>query len=215
MVLVYFWRTSLEQSPFDPCHYILSHHEHGPLEGVLGLHVYDGICGGSDYFSQKLASLEKKYPFGPKKLQNFTFTGIKMNQLPNGTITMNQSKYVKAINPIKTTLQRRQQGENKVTEDERPSLRGLIGSLQYAAVHTRPDIARRLSMLQSKIKSATVSTLISANQALQEAKKTPWHYHSNSTYTHRRLSIPGIFWRIICIQIQPKFPHWLHDHGDP
>eukprot|EP00435_Cladocopium_sp_Y103_P041817 s1270_g11.t1 len=159
------------QSPFDPCQYILRHHETGSLEGVLGLHVDDGICGGSQYFSQKIDLLEKQYPFGSKKLQKFTFTGIEMDQQPNGTITMSQSNYVRAINPIKITQERRQQSESKVTEEERQMLRGLIGSLQYAAVHTRPDLASRLSMLQSNINSATVATLISANQALHEAKK--------------------------------------------
>ena len=42
------------QSPFDPCQFVLRHHETGKLEGILGLHVDDGICGGSQYFSQKI-----------------------------------------------------------------------------------------------------------------------------------------------------------------
>lgn len=159
------------QSPFDPCKFLLYHHETGSLEGVLGLHVDDGICGGSQYFSQKIDLLEAKYPFGSKKVKQFTFTGIEMDQLANGTITMNQSTYVRAIEPIKISTERRQQPEAAVTEAERQSLRGLVGSLQYAAVHTRPDIASRLSMLQSSINSATVTTLITANQALHEAKK--------------------------------------------
>ena len=58
-----------------------------------------------------------------------------------------------------------------VTEEERQALRGLVGSLQYAAVHTRPDLSSRLSMLQSAINKATINTLITANQALHEAKK--------------------------------------------
>ena len=78
-------RLGFTQSPFNPCQYILRHHEHGTLEGVLGLHVDDGICGGSQYFSNKIACLEKKYPFGSKKLKQFTFTGIEMDQLSNGT----------------------------------------------------------------------------------------------------------------------------------
>ena len=169
-------KLGFSQSPFDPCQYILRHHQAGKLEGVLGLHVDDGICGGSPYFSDKINQLEKKYPFGSKKVQQFTFTGIEMNQQPDGTITMNQSKYVNAIEPIKISTDRRNQGEEKVTESERQSLRAIIGSLQYAAVHTRPDLASRLSQLQSAINSATVNTLTLANQTLHEAKK-----HSNTT----------------------------------
>ena len=50
-------------------------------------------------------------------------------------------------------------------------MRALIGSLQYASVHTRPDLSSRLSILQSAINRATIETLITANQALHEAKK--------------------------------------------
>ena len=50
-------------------------------------------------------------------------------------------------------------------------LRALIGSLQYASVNTRPDIASRLSFLQSKVNSATIETLLEANKALHETKR--------------------------------------------
>ena len=52
----------------------------------------------------------------------------------------------------------------------------MIGSLQYAAVHTRPDLSSRLSQLQSSINRATVNTISFANQTLHEAKK-----HSDTT----------------------------------
>ena len=45
--------------------------------------------------------------------------------------------------------ERRAQENANVTEEERHLLRGLIGSLQYAAVHTRPDLTSALSQLQS------------------------------------------------------------------
>ena len=98
------------------------------MEGVLGLHVDDGICGGSEYFSKKIDLLEKKYPFGSKKSKQFTFTGIDVDQFPNSTITMKQSKYVRATEPIKIPPERKQQLDAKVSEDERQALRGLIGS---------------------------------------------------------------------------------------
>ena len=164
------------QSPFDPCQFILRHETTGALEGVIGLHVDDGICGGSQYFEKKLAILEKKYPFGSKKMKQFTFTGIEMDQLPSGTITMKQTKYVNAIPPISMKTERKNQGEEPVTEEERQKLRALIGSLQYAAVHTRPDLSSRLSQLQSSINRATVNTISFANQTLHEAKK-----HSDTT----------------------------------
>lgn len=94
-----------------------------------------------------------------------------MNQRGDHSIAMSQEKYVKAIPAIKISTERRKHEDDKVTEVERQDLRGIIGSLQYAAVHTRPDLSARLSFLQSEINSAKVSTLIMANQALHEAKK--------------------------------------------
>ena len=151
--------------------FVLRHHQTKVLEGILGIHVDDGICGGSQYFQQKINQLEKKYPFGSKKVKQFVFTGIEMSQLPNGNIQMSQGNYVRKIEPIRISSERKNQPDSPVTEQERQQLRAVIGSLQYASVHTRPDLCSRLSFLQSAINSAKVSTLIEANQAVHEGKK--------------------------------------------
>ena len=164
-------KLGFEQSPFDPCMFTLRNPQNQQLDGILGLHVDDGLCAGNHHFRDKLRLLEEKYPFGTKRVGQFTFTGIEMNQTPEGTIHLSQSKYIRAIEPIKITQERRKQTETTVTEEERQQLRALIGSLQYASVHTRPDLSSRLSNLQSSINQATVETLITANQALHEAKK--------------------------------------------
>ncbi len=157
-------------SPFDPCAFILRNPHCGVPDGVVGLHVDDGICGGNEVFMEKLNQLEKKYPFESKKTQNFTFTGIQMSQRGDHSIMMSQEKYVKAIPSITISTDRRKNENDSVADSERQELRGLIGSLQYAAAHTRPDLSARLSFLQSDINSAKVSTLMMANQALHEAK---------------------------------------------
>lgn len=141
------------------------------LSGILGIHVDDGIFGGDKYFQEKIAKLEAKYPFGSKKSRSFTFTGIDLHQNQDNSIELSQSQYVRNINPISLKPERRAQENEPVTEEERHLLRGLIGSLQYAAVHTRPDLTSSLSHLQSQINQATVTTLIMANKTLHIAKK--------------------------------------------
>eukprot|EP00435_Cladocopium_sp_Y103_P021947 s3593_g5.t1 len=158
-------------SPFDPCLFLLRHPKTQKLSEALGVHVDDGIHGGDDYFHQQISKLESKYPFGSKKSRTFTFTGIDLHQNTDNSIELSQSKYVRNINPISMKAERRAQENEPVSEAERHQLRGLIGSLQYAAVHTRPDLSSSLSQLQSQINSATVSTLVSANKALHIAKK--------------------------------------------
>ena len=164
-------RLQFEQLPFDPCVFILRNPKTRLPDGIIGLHVDDGLCGGNARFDKILSELESKYPFGSKKVQSFTFTGIDMVQAPDRSIRLSQSKYVCSIEPIKLSRDRRAQLHDSVTESERQALRGRVGSLQYAAVHTRPDLSSRLSFLQSDINKATVETLILGNQALYEAKR--------------------------------------------
>eukprot|EP00435_Cladocopium_sp_Y103_P053869 s757_g17.t1 len=126
-------KLQFEQSPFDPCLFILRNPKTLEPDGILGLHVDDGLCAGNSRFLEKLELLEQKYPFGTKRTGEFTFTGIDMMQTPEGTIHLSQSKYIRAIEPITISTERRKQIDQPVTEDERQQLRGLIGSLQYAA----------------------------------------------------------------------------------
>ena len=158
------------QAPFDPCVFVLPNHHSGCPEGIIGVHVDDGLCCGSRYFQEQLSKLEKLFPFGSKKQRSFTFTGLKIQQSADSTITVDQTQYVKDIMPITVSKERRNQMDQPITEAERQSLRALIGSLFYAAINTRPDLGSRLSWLQSSINKAVVGTLLEANKVLHEAK---------------------------------------------
>ena len=158
------------QSPFDPCLFTLQDKK-GKTCGLIGIHVDDGLCCGTPEFHAKLKLLEEKYPFGSRKTRDFIFTGLHIQQHQDYSITVDQSKYVKAIEPIHVQPQRRHDPQQPVTEDERQQLRGLIGSLQYASTNSRPDLGSRLSFLQSQINHAVVQTLMDGNRTLQEAKR--------------------------------------------
>jgi len=49
-------------------------------------------------------------------------------------------------------------------------LRQICGSIQYAAVHTRPDLAAKVGELQAAIPCGRIEHLISANRVLYEAE---------------------------------------------
>ena len=162
-------------SPLDPCLFVLpranSTKEAPAIHGILGIHVDDGIGGGDDVFDAAIQQLEHKYPFGSKRQQSFVFTGIQIDQKVNGEISLSQKNYVEDIEPIMIPRERRRQPNERITETELQNLRGLIGSLQYAASNTRPDLSCKLSLLQARITCATVSDLITANKLLEEAKR--------------------------------------------
>ena len=167
--------------PLEPCVFML--YQHGELRGILGMHVDDGVGGGDEVFRKKIDELQKTLPFGSRKFDSFTFTGIHLQQHKDGSILASQNDYVRSIPHIDIGRFRRQNLEDPANEGELSKLRGLIGSLQYAITHTRPDMAAKLGEIQSQTSRATVQTLLAANRVLREAQET-------SQVSIRYLSIP-------------------------
>ena len=164
------------QCPLDPC--VFGLYSQGPggktiCHGTLDIHVDDGIAGGDKKFREMLQRVEKRFKFGSVEKKEFKYTGIHFRQWDDFSIEYDQIAYVEKIPPISIAKQRRQQTLATVSESERSELRSLVGALQYAAVHTRPDIAAKVGELQSSICRATVSELILANRVLFEAKQHP------------------------------------------
>lgn len=158
-------------SPLDPCAFALPRKDRQGVHGLVGIHVDDGLGAGDETFNRAIAQLEQRYPFGSKLEGDFTFTGIHIKQQWDGTIELDQTKYVEDIPPIEVDRSRRTQPDSLVTEKERQALRALVGSVQYAATNTRPDLSAKLSLLQAKINSAQVRDLLDGNRLLQEAKQ--------------------------------------------
>ena len=203
------------QAPFDPCCFVLHNQNaqgHHTTEGMIGIHVDDGLCCGSPKFHEKLKQLEQKFPFGSRKETSFVFTGLQISQQTDGSIWVDQTQYVKEIPPITLDKHRRGNPEEVVTEAERQSLRGLIGSLQYAAVNTRPDICNKLSLLQTQINRAKIQTLLDANKLLHETK-----VNSNVTLKIQPIKVEDmihcVFRCIICIREVSRFVSRDDDNG--
>ena len=164
-------------SPLDPCLFVLTN-EQGYVHGVIGMHVDDGLCFGDAVFNKALDVLEQKFPFGSKREGEFTFTGLHLKQDEYFNIHIDQTEYVQGIEPIQIDRTRRKDESLAIKEDEKQQLRAVIGSLQYAATNSRPDVSARLSFLQSKINSATIGDLLEANRLLGDTKR---HAHSGIT----------------------------------
>lgn len=140
------------QCPFDLCVFSYSSTDAaGNLvpRGSLGIHVDDGIAGGDEEFQAMLNRLEKRFKFGAFDKGEFTYTGIRFRQWDDFSIEYDQTEYVKGIKPIEFPKSRRHEPQALVTEGERSALRSLLGALQYAAVHSRPDLCAKVGGLQS------------------------------------------------------------------
>lgn len=139
-------------------------------EGILGTHVDDGIGGGNARFDQVVKKLSKVLPFGSHDKQKFRFTGLDMEQLPDFSIRTNQGGFVEKIPPIDIPKTRRSEKESMANPHEVQQLRALCGSLQYAAVNSRPDLDAKASMVQKSICKATVESLLEGNRVFNEVK---------------------------------------------
>ena len=162
-------------SPLDPCVFVLPKKQADAndccqIHGILGIHVDDGLGGGDSVFNEVIDRLEARFPFGNKRQREFIFTGVHVEQETNGDILLDQIDYVNDVKPIDIPRERRAELSAKATDLEVQELRGLIGSLQYAATHTRPDLSCRLSLLQAKVTTATVGDLQQGSKLLQDAK---------------------------------------------
>ena len=146
--------------------------ETGILDGVLGTHVDDGIGGGNQNIELAIKQVSKVLPFGSHDRQKFRFTGLDIEQLPDFTIRVHQGEYIHKIPPIDVPKNRRSDSDSVATPSEVQQLRALCGSLQYAAVNSRPDLAAKVSMVQKSICKATVESLMEGNKVLNEAKTT-------------------------------------------
>eukprot|EP00435_Cladocopium_sp_Y103_P063516 s1136_g25.t1 len=121
----YLWfmelKAGLEQlgfipSPFDPCAFILPNPVTQATEGILGVHVDDGLCCGSKYFAQKLEELAQRFPFGsPINLAYPAARGIRKASGLGGEKGRNSS-----AQPAQVALQARY---NNTWSDDVPEVR--------------------------------------------------------------------------------------------
>ena len=166
-------KVGFETHPLDNCLFLLRNKNNPEvLDGILGTHVDDGIGGGNQNYERALHELQKVLPFGQREYRKFRFTGLDIEQLPDNSIRISQEAYVHKIEPIEIPKNRRTNKDAAATPSEVHDLRGLCGSLQYAAVHSRPDIAAKIAFIQKNVCKATISTLLDANKVLIEAKQT-------------------------------------------
>ena len=164
---------SFEAHPMDECLFLLRNPEdRNQLDGILGIHVDDGLGGGNSRYDEALRKLQESLPFGSHEYDKFRFTGLDLEQMPDFSIKVSQENYMHKIDPIDVPKERRKHGSSPASDSEVSQLRALCGSMQYAAVNSRPDLSAKVSMMQKSIPNATVNSLLEGNKVLKEAKET-------------------------------------------
>ena len=153
----------------DPCPFL--YRADNKVVAILGVHVDDVILAALDQYQHLLDGIHASFEWGSAwESRNFTFVGRRIRQHDDGSLTMDQETYVAEVPITKVKLE--------ATEmlSDHPELitefRSGIGSLQWMAGTSRPDIAADTSLLQKPPKDLKVEDLAEVNGVLRYVRAT-------------------------------------------
>ena len=155
-----------KQSKLDGClYYAYSEHRPHQLIGVVALHVDDMCLGGNDEFmTTVIEPLKRKYPFKHWHVGKGEFLGKHVEQMSNGDIEIQQTEYAQRLKGIVISPQRKKLRDAATTDDEKKSMRAVLGAVNWLVTGTRPDLAASCSLLQQRVTQSVVEDLVDTNR---------------------------------------------------
>ena len=100
----------------------------------------------------------------------FKYLGCEIEKLSNGDIALNQDEYIQKIEEVSTPTNR---NSCKVDEEQRRTIRRVVGELLWVSLMTRPDLSFDVNRLSSNITTATVKDVKDAKRLVEKAKFEP------------------------------------------
>ena len=163
-------RLSWVQHSLDPCIFLFKNTE-GMVIAALGIHVDDILACALPGQESVLKEVEKSFFWGgPWEKNDFVFVGRRIVKHDTGKITLSQSHY--AMDVIVTKNKNNPEDKMGADREAMSEFRSAIGSLQWMAGTTRPDICADTSLLQKAHDSLTYGDLQEANTVLKYCKAT-------------------------------------------
>ena len=148
-------------------------YDNDKLVGMVGVYVDDCLIVGDTtnrvwlQFRKKLANA---YTWSPWEDNDFTFTGVRLQKLKNGSIKMTQQEYCKK--QLHQITIKREDPDTPCTPEQLTQLRGADGSLQWLATNSRLDMAAPVSIAQGNHSKPQVKHLQESNKLIRTAYST-------------------------------------------
>ena len=140
------------------------------LHGILCTHVDDLIYGGTPKWHETvMRQIAKIFKISRHESGIFRFIGMSIYQRVND-IQIDQSGYVNSLQEIEISPERLKLKHSLLDSDEKSILRSKVGQVQYAASHTRVDMAFDACNISNYGKEPTVNSLILTNKAIRKMK---------------------------------------------
>ena len=150
------------------------------LMGMSATHVDDFLNCGNEFFDRAVTEkINKKFEFGSEYDIDFRYVGINIKQ-ENECIFVDQKHYIENMEEIKIDTR---DNERLLTEEERKEFRGIVGSLNWVSLISRPDVSFEVVDLSTKFQAPTVADMMFANKAVRKIK------NSQTNLRYRKLMI--------------------------
>ena len=154
----------------------------GKVTGLLVIHVDDIMVAtdGNEESEKIVEKLHKRLPFGEwskvcEQPHGVKYCGKELridNREGEDVIVVSQRGFVEGrLEEIPIDGNRKKEPLGKATEMEITDYRSTVGSLQWLATQSRPDIAFETNQLQKRVPDSRIEDLVRANRLVREVKK--------------------------------------------
>ena len=133
-------------------------------------HVGDFLFGGRDdceTHGALMTKIQQKFKWGEWQKDEFVQCGIRMRQLPDFSIELDQQKFIEDLEEIHLSRDRSRNPELPTTEGEKTAMRGALGSLAWVCGQTCFLYAVDTKMMISKVKTSTIEDIQSVNTIIR------------------------------------------------
>lgn len=158
------------KSKLDPA--LFTFHVDNQLHGLFVCHVDDFSHGGTEHFNNKIigGGVQSRFKVGSSGEGSFEYIGFNLIQDSDGSIILDQSEYVKDMENVTVSSERKLMSKDELKPAEYTSLRSVVGSMNWAVQGTRPDMVFDMVELSTKTRKGTVEDLVRATKCIKKLK---------------------------------------------
>ena len=144
----------------------------GRLCGLIIIHVDDFLhIGNAEFHCNVVKKLREIFLVGSTGKDMFSYIGLDVTMANNG-IVMSQIKYVNKLNASNLEITRKTEKASDLDKCEHEQFRKIVGQLNWAAQHTRPDLMFEVLELSMKLNRPCVQDYTQALKAMRKLKSS-------------------------------------------
>ena len=160
----------MERLELDPAVYVLR--SRGDMIAVLAVHVDDFVyTGNKKFFNQVIKKLKVTLVVGEPERRHFCYVGWEVTQDDKGDITVSQDSFLRQLEDVDTSGLRGLSKTSKVPPQYQKVFRSAVGSVNWLAGTTRPDLCFEVMEMSTKFGRASVSDVRQAARLIKKAKE--------------------------------------------